>query len=187
MKGVAAAGKPLKLKFDAWAHHPYPFPVAQKPTQKVRYPNVTLTTMSRFEQDLDKAFGRKKIPVWITEYGNETKPGEPKGVTEAQQAQYVPQAIANAKKDKRIPMFIWFVFRDSRSSPWQSGIYRLNGASKPAQPKWASAAKTVDRVNGKVSVKGGTANPSVASAVQAGAVAAAGVVHALTLPAVVHA
>jgi hypothetical protein len=58
-------------------------------------------------------------------------------------------------------MFIWFVFRDSRSSLWQSGLYRLTGAPKPAQPKFASAAKPVDRVNGKVSVKGGTANPSV--------------------------
>ena len=32
-EGVAKASK--KLKFDAWAHHPYPVPVNQKPTQKV--------------------------------------------------------------------------------------------------------------------------------------------------------
>ena len=158
-KLVAQANK--KLKFDAWAQHPYPVPVNQGPNQKVRYPNVTFSTMAQFEKDLDKWFGRKNIKVWITEYGNETKPGEPKGVTMAQQAKYVPQAIANAKKDKRIPMFIWFVFRDSRSSPWQSGVYRTTGAAKPAAPKWNSAAKPVDRVNGKVSVKGGTANPSV--------------------------
>ena len=31
---VAKANK--KLKFDAWAHHPYPVPVNQKPTQKVQ-------------------------------------------------------------------------------------------------------------------------------------------------------
>ena len=77
-----------------------------------------------FEKELDKAFRRKNIPVWITEYGNETKPGEPKGVTESQQASYLPQAIALAKKDPRIPMFIWFVMQDSQGSPWQSGIYR---------------------------------------------------------------
>ena len=58
-------------------------------------------------------------------------------------------------------MFIWFVFRDSSSNPWQSGVYRTTGAAKPAAPKWDSAAKPVDRVNGNVSVKGGTANPSV--------------------------
>ena len=158
-KLVAQANK--KLKFDAWAQHPYPVPVNQGPEQKVRYPNVAFSTMKQFETDLDKWFGRKNIPIWITEYGNETKPGEPKGVTEAQQAAYVPQAIAIAKKDKRIPMFVWFVFRDSSGSPWQSGVYRTTGAAKPAASRWAAAAKPVDRLNGKVTVKGGTANPAV--------------------------
>ena len=133
----------------------------QGPAQKVRYPNVAFSTMKQFEKDLDKWFGRKNIPIWITEYGNETKPGEPKGVTEAQQAAYVPQAIAFAKKDPRIPMFIWFVFRDSAGSPWQSGVYRTSGAAKPAAARWAAAAKTIDQLNGKLTVKGGTANPLV--------------------------
>jgi len=161
MKGVAAEGKKLKLKFDAWAHHPYPFPVAQKPTQKVRYPNVTLTTMSRFEKDLDIAFGRKNVRVWITEYGNETKPGEPAGVTEAQQAKYLPQAIALARKDPRVDMFVWFVMQDSNGSLWQSGLYRLDGAPKRAEPRFAPAAGPLDMVNGKMTVKGGTKNPMV--------------------------
>ena len=156
---VAQANK--RLRFDAWAQHPYPVPVNQGPGQKVRYPNVAFSTMKQFERDLDKWFGRKNIPIWITEYGNETKPGEPKGVTEAQQAAYVPQAIAFAKKDPRIPMFVWFVFRDSAGSPWQSGVYRASGAAKPAAARWAAAAKTTDRLNGKLTVKGGTANPLV--------------------------
>jgi hypothetical protein len=159
MKGVAAEAKKLRLKFDAWAHHPYPFPVAQKPTQRVRYPNVTLTTMSRFEKDLDLAFRKKNIPVWITEYGNETKPGEPAGVTESQQRKYLPQAIALAKKDQRVGMFIWFVMQDSNGSLWQSGIYRLDGNPKLAQPRFSPAARPLDPTNGKVTVKGGTKNP----------------------------
>jgi len=159
MKGVAKANK--KLKFDAWAHHPYPFPVALPPTQKVRYPNVTLSTMPQFESDLDKAFGRKNIRVWITEYGHETKPGEPHGVTEAQQARYVTQVFSIVKKDTRVGMFVWFVFRDSPTSLWQSGIYRRTGAPKLAQPKWASAAKPLDMINGKVTFKGGTRSPTL--------------------------
>ena len=97
MKGVAAAMG--KVEVHAWAHHPYPFPVNQKPTQLVRYPNVTLRSMPQFEKDIDIAFKRKNIPIWITEYGNETRPGEPKGVTESQQASYIPQAITMARKD----------------------------------------------------------------------------------------
>jgi len=156
---VAKANK--TLKFDAWAQHPYPVPVNQKPTQKVRWPNVALTSLPQFETSLDTWFGRKNIPVWITEYGSETKPGEPNGVTEAQQASYLPQAIEIAKKDKRVPMFIWFVMRDSAGSPWQSGIYRTTGSAKPSQPKFAAAATPLNPVNAKLSLKGGVKNPAV--------------------------
>jgi len=156
---VAKANK--NLKFDAWAQHPYPVPVNQKPTQKVQWPNVALTSLPQFETSLDTWFGRKNIPVWITEYGSETKPGEPNGVTESQQAAYVSQAIDIAKKDKRVPMFIWFVMKDSAGSPWQSGIYRRTGGAKPSQPKFAAAATPLSPVNGKLSIKGGVKSPSL--------------------------
>jgi Glycosyl hydrolase catalytic core len=122
---------------------------------------VTLTTMPRFEKDLDAAFKRKNMPVWISEYGNETKPGEPLGVTEAQQATYIPQAIAMAKKDARVQMFIWFVMEDSAGSTWQSGIYRPSGVPKRAQPGFGKAALPLSPLNGKVTVKGGTRNPKL--------------------------
>jgi len=156
---VAKANK--KLKFDAWAQHPYPVPVNQPPTQKVRWPNVSLTSLPRFETSLDTWFGRKNIPIWITEYGQETKPGEPTGVTEAVQAVYTPKAINIARNDPRVPMFIWFVMKDSAGSLWQSGIYRTNGAAKRAQPKFAAAAGPLDALNGKLSVKGGVQNPAL--------------------------
>ncbi|MEO5633478.1 cellulase family glycosylhydrolase [Gaiella sp.] len=156
---VAKANK--KLRFDAWAHHPYPVPVNQKPTQKVKWPNVAFTSLPQFERSLDGWFGRKNIPIWISEYGHETKPGEPKGVTEGQQAAYIPQAIAIAKKDPRVQMFIWFVLQDSSGSLWQSGVYRKDGSAKPGQPRWAAAAKPLSPANGKVRVKGGTKNPLI--------------------------
>ena len=159
MQLVAKANK--RLKFDAWGHHPYPSPVNQKPTQIVKWPNVTLRSMGQFERELDRAFGRKNVPVWITEYGHETKPGEPKGVTEAQQAQYLPQAVAIARKDPRVTMFIWFVMQDSQGSIWQSGVYRAAGAAKPAQSRFAAAAKPLSPLDGKVTVKGGTSSPAV--------------------------
>ena len=148
-----------RLRFDAWAQHPYPVPVSQGPAQRVRYPNVAFSTLARFERDLDRWFKRKNIPIWITEYGNETRPGEPKGVTETQQAAYAPQAIGLAKKDPRVKMFVWFVFRDSGGSPWQSGIYRPSGAPKPAASRWAAAARGVDKLNDKIAVRGGTTSP----------------------------
>jgi len=156
---VAKANR--RLRFDAWAQHPYPVPVNQKPTQKVRWPNVALTSLPRFETSLDTWFGRKNIPIWITEYGHETKPGEPKGVTEAQQAAYLPQALGIARRDKRVAMFIWFVLRDSSGSPWQSGIYQTSGSPKPSQRKWAQATSALSPVNGRIVVRRGVRNPAL--------------------------
>ena len=53
------------------------------------------------------------------------------------------------------------MFRDSPTSLWQSGIYRRTGAPKLARPKWASAAKPLDMINGKATFKGGTRSPTL--------------------------
>ena len=73
----------------------------------------------------------------------------------------VPQAIAMAKKDPRVQMFIWFVMQDSQGSLWQSGIYRGDASAKRAQPTFARAARGLSPVNGKLTVRGGTRNPLV--------------------------
>ena len=75
---AAAPGPPLR--FDAWAHHPYSG-LGQGPAAKVAFPNVNLLQLPLFEKKLAHWFKRKTVRIWITEYGFETKPGEPKGVT----------------------------------------------------------------------------------------------------------
>jgi hypothetical protein len=136
-------GKVSGLKFDAWAHHPYPTSPNLPPLQKVRYPNVTLSTLPLFEKQLKTSFHRS-VPIWITEYGHETKPGEPKGVTTAKQSAYAKQALTIAKNDPNIQMFVWFVFRDSAGNPWQSGLEVASGAHKPAFNTFSSLAKLTD-------------------------------------------
>ena len=131
----------------------------------MRWPNVGMSSLPTLEAALDRRF-RKGIPIWITEYGNETKPGEPKGITEAQQAAYLPAAIALARKDSRVAMFIWFVFRDSAGSTWQSGLYRLDGTQKPAAAAWSSAAARLDMRNESVTVAGGSFEPTVTAYVR---------------------
>ena len=150
-----------KLKFDAWAHHPYGSPANQPPTQLVRWPNVSMTTLPRFGASLDKWFGRKNIPLWLTEYGHETRPEEPKGVTYAQQASYMRTAIAMAKRQARVQMLIWFAIRDNPVNLWQSGLLTYGGLEKPAFDLYSVLAKPVDARNLIVNVKGGRANPAV--------------------------
>jgi hypothetical protein len=141
------------LKFDAWAHHPYPTTPNMRPLQKVRYPNVTLSTLPQFEKDLKKWFHRS-VPIWITEYGHETKPGEPHGVTTAVQAAYAKQALNVAKKDPNVQMFVWFTFRDSSGNPWQSGLELPSGAHKPSYSAFSSLARLIDGT--ATTVKGGS-------------------------------
>ena len=157
---VAQANR--RLKFDAWAHHPYPTPQYLKPTQKVRWPNVSLASLGRFETSLDGWFKRKNVRVWITEYGHETKPdGEPKGISRSAQASYAMQAFNMARKDARVDMFVWFVFRDHPATVWQSGLMTRGGAAKPALARFRAAAGRVDARNALVSVRGGTMAPQV--------------------------
>jgi hypothetical protein len=133
------------IKFDAWAHHPYPTAPNAKPLEKVRYPNVTLVMLPRFEKDLHKWYHRI-VPVWITEYGHETKPGERKGVTLATQAKYAKQALDVARKDPNVQMFVWFTFRDSSGNPWQSGLEQPSGAAKPAYSAFGALARLTDGI-----------------------------------------
>ena len=56
-------------------------------------------------------------------------------------------------------MFIWFVFRDSPSSTWQSGLYRLNGSAKPAARAWRLAAAPLDARNAAITARIGTVRP----------------------------
>jgi hypothetical protein len=139
---LLAAVKP-RLRFDAWAHHPYPTSPAMRPTQKMRWPNVSLASLPTFEKALDGWFKRKRIPVWITEYGHETKPDK-RGVSPATQRAFLSKAFAIARKDERVQMFIWFILRDRPSVPWQSGLLTAGGAKKLAFATFTAAARAVD-------------------------------------------
>ena len=77
-------------------------------------------------------FGR--TPLWITEYGYQTNPPDRVfGVSYAQQARYMAEAFAIAKRNPRIHMFLWFLLKDEPNvSRWQSGLMTRTGRPKPS-------------------------------------------------------
>lgn len=156
---VAHAPGP-RVRFDAWAQHPYS-DLGFGPLQKVRFPNVTLSDLPTFERQLDLWFHRKGTPVWITEYGFQTRPGQPKGVSLAQQAAYARQALGLVAKDTRVRMFIWFIFRDDPTSAWHSGLLNQDNTTKPALSAFRAAAGKIDFRNVKIEIKVGTSNPTI--------------------------
>ena len=131
------------LRFDAYATHPYPTRPNAPPTEKVRWPNVTLSQLPRLEASLDRWFGRQDVPVWITEYAYQTRPGDPYGVSEAQQARYLAQVMKQLEADQRVQMFVWLIFRDSESGHWESGISGVSGRPKLAHNVFAALALSV--------------------------------------------
>jgi len=161
---VAKANK--RLKFDAWAHHPYSTETRLSPAQKVKWPNVTLPSMPQFEQSLDQWFARKSIPIWITEYGYQTKPPRADGVSPPVQSSYLAKAFQVVKKDPRVQLFVWFIFRDSKAASggtWQAagGLLDANGTAKPSLGRFTSVAPAVDARDAQLAVKGGTSNPLI--------------------------
>jgi Cellulase (glycosyl hydrolase family 5) len=149
-----------RLKFDAWSHHPYPFNPNSRPTQIVRWPNVSLASLPRFNQNLKTFFKRKSAPIWVTEYGHQTRPEDSFGVPYATQAAYIQQSIAIASRFPFVNMFIWFVYQDDQGQPWESGIYTQGGSPKGTSPsKFSAVARPLDMRNGVVLVNRGTLTP----------------------------
>jgi hypothetical protein len=132
-----------KLPLVAWATHPDPTDFRLGPTQKVAFPNEAFSTMSEFGRALQKWFGRR-IPIWVTEYGEMTKPPQSLfGISYAQQAADARKALELAEASPYVQMFIWFVFRDSTKQTWFSGLEQTNGKKKPAYAAFASTAANI--------------------------------------------
>jgi len=134
------------LPFDAWATHPYPSVYALGPGQRVAYPNVGFSTMSKFGASLKEWFHRS-VPIWVTEYGEQTSPAAKLygPISLAKQAADAKQVLELAEANPYVQMFIWFIFRDSTpltptGGTWSSGVETASGAKKPAYNAFAGEA-----------------------------------------------
>jgi hypothetical protein len=121
-------------RFDAYAHHPYYGSRQERPTTVPRSKKaVTLANIGVMIKQVNRLWGRG-MRLWITEYGYQTSPPDRFfGVRYSAQARYVHQAVALARKTRRIDMLVWFLIRDERRlSGWQSGVVSASGKRKPA-------------------------------------------------------
>ncbi|HEU5264499.1 MAG TPA: cellulase family glycosylhydrolase [Gaiellaceae bacterium] len=153
-----------RLKFDAWGHHPYPSVPSSPPSQIVRWPNVSLASLPRFDESLKAWFKRRSVPIWVTEYGHQTKPPDALGVSYATQAAYIQQSISMASSLPFVTMFIWFVYQDTQGQgpEWESGVYTQGGAAKGTSvARFTASARPLDARNGVLRLRGGTVTPLV--------------------------
>jgi len=129
-----------RLRFDAWAHHPYPSTDLQPPEAPQPWPDVGLSSLGRFETALAQWFHRRAVPLWVTEFGYRTSPQTTRGAPPAVQASYLEQAVMLARAQPHVDMFLWFRFRDVRGQAWTSGVLDARGRPKPALVSFAAAA-----------------------------------------------
>src|SRR6476659_10886882 len=142
-----------RLKFDAWSHHPYPFNPNSPPRQVVKWPNVSLASLPRFDDNLKTWFKRKSVPIWVTEYGHQTRPEDSLGVPYSKQAAYIQQAMSMTAGLPFVDMFIWFVYQDDQGQPWDSGVYTRTGAPKnPSPGRFTASARPLDARNGMITL-----------------------------------
>jgi hypothetical protein len=95
---------------------------------------VILGNIDELVREVTRLWGRK--PIWITEYGYQTRPDRDIPVTYQQQARYLRQAFGIARRHPRIDMMLWFLLRDQGVTRafdgWQGGLMTRAGARKPS-------------------------------------------------------
>ena len=129
---MRAARKAGMRKMDAYAHHPYYGRPSETPASQPSGGAVTLGNIRSLIALSNKLFGRK--PIWITEYGYQTRPDHLFAVSYGNQARYLAQAYAIARRTPQIAMMIWFMLKDDTNigAGWQSGLLTAAGKKKPA-------------------------------------------------------
>jgi hypothetical protein len=147
---VAAFRKANAGLFDAtgFAHHPYDF--FESPTYSQKdVTEAPLSDISRLETFLNATFSaygvHRKIPLYFTEYGYETKPPDPhQHISLAAQAAYLNEADYMSYGNARVRSVAQFLLYDSAPNPlytktqydywntFQTGLLYLGGAAKPS-------------------------------------------------------
>jgi hypothetical protein len=142
LRGVLCLGKnnrpvcSARVKFDVWAHHPY---TSGGPTHHANFPDdVSLGDLPKLKAVLDAGVRTHKIQshgqvrFWVTEFSWDTSPPDPQAVPLALQTRWVSEAMYTMWRNG-VSLVTWYTLRDEPfpSSPYQSGLYFLNGKPKP--------------------------------------------------------
>ena len=145
------AMKALGARFDVLSIHPYNgIPRLGihdgEPGKGTVWPNIAIGNFDRFQAEVNRLWRGQRFPIWITEFGWQTKTGrlDQYAVSEQQQTRFLRESIALFRTQfKRVNRITWFLIKDEpvvtpdgRQNTWQSGFRRLNGTKKPSYAAW---------------------------------------------------
>ncbi|HEY8866665.1 MAG TPA: hypothetical protein VIM22_07005, partial [Solirubrobacteraceae bacterium] len=140
-----AAQHPALFNATGFAHHPYS--ILTPPFVRSRFPDsIGLADLRLLERTLDRLYRRygsgRRVPVYITEFGYQTRPPDPFGYPERLAAEYINESEFILYSDPRIRATHQFLLVDAdpltqfpknSSSYWstfQTGLIGLDGKRK---------------------------------------------------------
>jgi len=130
-----AGMKGAHARLDAYAHNPYPLRRGETPTAGGcgHCTTITMATLPRLLATVQRAFGTR-TRIWLTEYGYQTNPPDRLlGVSPATAARYTATGALRAYEAPRVDILVHYLVRDEPDpARWQSGLYTVRGAAKPA-------------------------------------------------------
>jgi len=136
---------PALFAATGWAHHPYELSIA--PDEPPRHDDswVTLGNLNDLSRLLRRIRARYAQPaqalsrLYLTEYGYQTNPPEPQGVSPALQAEYLNHAEYLIWRNQSVRTLGQFPLKDGTpvASTFQSGLRTANGVRKPAYEAYA--------------------------------------------------
>jgi len=135
-----------ELQMSGYAHHAY-FPAAGPSYVWSQKDSVTIASLSRLSNALNLAARAHAIPggvpIYLTEFGVNSKPNKYEGVSAAKQAEYDAIAEHMAYSNPRVAAFSQYLFKDDPvGGPFsvsaiggfvgfQTGLEYVSGARKP--------------------------------------------------------
>ena len=131
LRPLRRCGAPVQL--DIWSHHPY---TSGGPTHRAGHPDsVSIRELPRMRRLLSAAVRHKRVvpsrpvPFWVTEFGWDTRPPDPRGVPLGLHGRWVSEALYRMWR-ARVSRVAWFQLRDDATAgrphnqTAQSGLYR---------------------------------------------------------------
>ncbi len=132
---------------DVYSHHPYRTDAGKKKGQVINPNDIAFADLPRLIKGLDKAFPGKRLKLWVTEFGLQTKPPDTfQGVTLSYQSRQLRRNVASSRANPRIDMLIWYLIRDEAirkpfAAGFQTGLAFNDGRPKPAWAVFRSLAQ----------------------------------------------
>ena len=138
LKTIPGCGPPLAA--DVWSHHPY---TSGGPTHRASNRDaISLGDMLKMKRGLNAAIQQKRfasrgpVAFWVTEFGWDTAPSDPKGVPLQLHARWVSEALYRMWY-AGVSLVTWYRLRDGPpDGPVQSGLwFRCGGGIACDTPK----------------------------------------------------